>query len=121
VGTAQGGITVPQVGCNLTAIYDATTLGSTPMISAATGQTIYLCGYSMFANGANNVELDGGTGATCGTSTVKLTPAYQFQTQSGMSDQSSIFRGLKTAVGSGLCVKTTTASPVQVIVYYAQF
>jgi hypothetical protein len=121
VGTAQGGVTVPQVGCNATATYDASTLGSTQLVALVAGQTIYICGYTIFANGVTNVELDSGTGAACAAATVKIVPAYQLQAQSGISDQSSIFRGLKTAAGSALCIKSSAAAPVQAIVYYAQF
>lgn len=121
VSGGTGGATLPQVGCNQTALYDAATSGSTQMVTGVAGQTVYVCGYSMFSAGTVNVELDGGTGVPCTGSPVKIVPAYQFTTQAGMSDQSSIYRGLKTAAGAGLCIKTNAAVPVQAIVYYAQF
>jgi len=121
VGTAQGGVTLPQVGCNVAVTYDQSTLGSTQLVPLAAGQTIYICGYTIFSNGTANVEIDGGTGTACATGTVKIVPAYQFQAQSGISDQSSIYRGLRTAAGAALCIKSSAAVPVQAIIYYAQF
>lgn len=121
VGTTQGGVTVAQIGCNVAVTYDASTIGSTQLVPLAAGQTIYICGYSIFANGTAAVEIDSGTGSACATGTVKIVPAYQLQAQSGMSDQSPIYRGLKTAVSAALCIKSSAAVPVQAIIYYAQF
>jgi hypothetical protein len=108
----------------LSTVYDSTVNGSTQLVAAVTGQTVYICGYTIFANGTTAVEIDAGTGAACATTATKIVPAYQLQAQSGISDQSTTFRGLKTPVDNGLCLKTNAPVPpvaVQAIVYYAQF
>jgi hypothetical protein len=72
------------------------------------------------ASGTVNVELDYGTGPNCGTGNTQILPAWQLTAQNGMSDSSSIFRGLQTAQSNALCIKTSSAVAVQFIVYYAQ-
>lgn len=114
-------VTTPWITCDATVIYDASTNGSTQLVALAANQSIYICGYSIFAAGTVNVELDYGTGSACASNNVKMVPAYEFTAQTGMSDQSPQYRGLKTAIGTALCLKTSSGVAVQAIVYYRQF
>jgi hypothetical protein len=114
--------TASGIGCNSVAVYDASTSGSTQLVAAGTnGEAIYVCGYTFFSAGTVNVELDYGTGSACATGTKKIVPAYEFTAQTGISDQSPIFRGLAAPSGNALCIKISGSVAVQAIVYFAQF
>jgi hypothetical protein len=114
--------TATGITCNAAVVYDASTSGSTQLVAAdPNGASVYVCGYAFLASGTVNVELDYGTGTACATGTKKIIPAYQFTAQTGMSDQSPIFRGLYAPSGTALCIKTSGGVAVQAVVYYAQF
>jgi hypothetical protein len=116
---AQG--TTTQRTCGKSAIYDASSSGSTRIV-VGTGTAIYVCGYTFTsAVGAVSVGLVYGTGTNCGTNTTKITPAYPFGTITaitGIADGSPVFRGLVAPPGNDLCINTTTNAAVQAIVYY---
>lgn len=116
VATATG-----QIGCQSSIPYDASTNGSTQLVALASSQTVYVCGYMIWAAGTVNVELDYGTGTACATGNNKITPAFQLVAQSGAVDRSMVYQGLKTAASNELCIKTSAGVPVQAIVYYTQF
>lgn len=107
--------------CNQTAVYDSSASGNTQLVPAIAQTKIYICGYTLFAAGTSNVGLTAGTGSNCGTSNSKLTPYYEFTSSTGMSDQSNNYRGLSTPASQALCLYSSATSPVQAIVYYAQF
>lgn len=109
------------ISCDASVVYDASTSGSTQLVALSSGKKVYICGYSLFAAGTVNVELDYGTGTACATSPTKIVPAYQLTTQTGFSDQSPFYRGLSTAASNALCIKTSAGVAVQAIVYYTQF
>ncbi len=114
--------TAAGISCNSAAVYDASTSGSTQLVAAGlNGEAIYVCGYTFFSAGTVNVELDYGTGSACATGTKKIVPAYEFTAQTGISDQSPIFRGLAAPSGNALCIKVSGSVAVQAIVYFAQF
>lgn len=119
-GADAGGLLTGKIACNATAIYDAATSGLTQLVALAAGKSIYICGYTLFAAGAVNVDLVSGTGTACATGTAKLTPAFEFTAQTGISDQSPEYRGLQSGAGNALCIDTSAAVAVQAIVYYDQ-
>lgn len=122
------GIITPRMGvhaeqpsgntCNKSQIYDASTSGATQIV--APGNPILICGYSFLASGTVNVGLVYGTGTNCATGQTKITPAYQFTAQTGMSDNSPFFRGMNALANTGLCINTNGAVAVQAVVYYYQ-
>lgn len=109
----------PGVSCNLSAIYDNSTNGSTLLVTGRTTQSIYICGYTMYASSTVNLKLVYGTGATCGTGTVSITPAFPFTTQTGVVDPSPVFRGLFVPQPNNLCINASAGNAAQAIVYYA--
>lgn len=124
-GTAPGVAQYDQNGavlrhCNASAIYDASTSGSTELVALTAGKTIYVCGYSILAAGTVNVKLIYGTGSACATGATNMTPAYQLVAQAGIVDGSPIYRGLKTAASNALCINTSAGIAVQAIVYYSK-
>jgi hypothetical protein len=116
-GTLRG-----QIQCDSTAVYDASTSGSTQLVALTSGQTIYVCGYAITTGGtATNVKLVYGTGTNCATSPSNMTAAYQLSANSGIVDRGDFYTGLKTAAANALCVNASAANAVQATVYYTKF
>jgi hypothetical protein len=119
--TNSTGVSQAIIGCDSTAVYDASTSGSTQLVALTSGKTIYVCGYSIVAGGTVNVKLIYGTGSACATGTASMTPAYQLTAQAGIVDKSPFYSGLKTAASNALCINASGAVAAQAIVYYTQF
>jgi len=120
-GANIGGNLTGLVSCQNSVIYDASTNGATQLVALSSGKVVYICGYTIFAAGTANVELDYGTGTACATGNNKITPAYQLTAQTGISDQSPYYRGLNAIASNELCIKTSAGVAVQAVVYYSQF
>lgn len=116
---ATGGLLAGLKQCDATAIYDASTSGSTELVALTSGRTIHVCGYSILSGGTVNVKLIYGTGTACATGSNNMTPAYQLTAQVGLVDGSPFARGLKTASANALCINTSAGIAVQAIVYYS--
>ncbi len=116
---ATGGLVRGNIGCDATAIYDASTNGSTELVALTSGRTVYVCGYSIIAGGTVNVKLIYGTGTACATGSNNMTPAYQLTAQVGIADGAAFYRGLKTASANALCINTSAGVAAQAIVYYS--
>lgn len=110
-----------MTACTASAVYDASTNGATQLVALAAGKTIYVCGYTLFSGGVANVSLVYGTGANCVTGQTAMTPAFQLGSQVGVDDASSYYRGMATAAGNALCIKTSAGVAVQALVFYTQF
>jgi hypothetical protein len=115
-----GGLPAGIIACNKSVVYDASANGPTQLVAAVTNQTIYICGYTLFAASAVNVELDGGAGIGCATGRVKIVPAFQLTAQTGVVDVSPFFKGLSTAQSAALCINTSAGVAVQAIIYFIQ-
>lgn len=116
---ATGGLMAGVVQCDSTAIYDASTNGSTELKALTSGRSVYVCGYVIAAAGTVNVKLIYGTGTACATGSNNMTPAYQLIAQGGIADSGTFYRGLKTASANALCINTSAGVAVQAIVYYS--
>ena len=119
-GTLTGLPAHAQIGCNQTLVYDAATNGSTELLVGVATKQIYICGFSLWAGGTATVKLVKGTGTACATNEVAITPAYSLVTQTGFTDSSPVWRGLRVEGASNLCIKTSAGVAVQAQVYYAQ-
>lgn len=108
------------VSCPSSAIYDASTNGATKLVTGLSTRNIYICGYQLFAGGTASVSLVTGTGTNCATSQAAVTPAYPLIAQTGVADQSPVFRGLAVGRSLDLCIKTSAGVAVQGVVYYSQ-
>ena len=109
------------IGCNKTAVYDASASGSSQMIAAVSGKAIYVCGYTILSAGTVNVKFVSGTGSNCATGPTNLTPAFQLTAQVGAVDGSQYYRGLGAAASKAFCINASAGVAVQALVYYAQF
>jgi hypothetical protein len=109
-------------GCNQSALYDASTSGSTRLVVGNTTQRIYVCGWNLMSGGTVNVKLVYGTGGSCGTGTTAITPAFEFTAQSTNIDHLPVYTGI-TPVPSGndLCINESSGVAFGGIVYFSQF
>lgn len=109
-----------EVTCRQTAVYDASTNGSTVLKTGVATANIYICGFNIWAAGTATVKLVYGTGTACATGETAITPAYSLVTQTGIADGSGIWRGLLVPVGNDLCIKTSAGVAVQAQAYFVQ-
>lgn len=109
-----------QTDCRQTAVYDASTNGSTVLITGRSTADVRICGFNLWAAGTATVKLVTGTGTTCGTNETAITPAYSLTTQTGVADSSSVWRGLRASAGLDVCIKTSAGVAVQMQIYYRQ-
>lgn len=110
------------IACTRAAIYDASTNGSTKLVTGtATGQ-IYVCGWNIFAAGTGNVKLVYGSGTNCVTSPAAITPAFQMTAQTHDIEPRTYYSGITPVpVAKDLCINVSAGVAVQAIVYYSQF
>lgn len=109
-----------QVDCRQSVVYDASTNGSTKLITGTSTTRVFICGYTIVAGGTATVKLVTGTGTNCATSEAAITPAYSLVAQSVVSDSSPAWRGLTAQPGLDVCLKTSAGVAVQAIVYFNQ-
>lgn len=106
--------------CTGSAIYDASTNGSTRLVVAREVGGIYVCGY-VFSTANSSpqvaVKLIYGTGTACATGSVNLSPAYVMSPS--VSDPSPYFRGMYIPPGNDLCINTNAGVAVQATVYFS--
>ena len=103
------------------AIVTATT---TQVVAPVTGQSVYICGWHVTSTQSTSTtfQFEYGSGATCGTNTVVLSPAFSVTSTAPSADHQTYAIGPNSAAGSGLCVITTGATVGQAImIYYSQF
>jgi hypothetical protein len=119
---ATGGLLQNIKTCDSHAKYDASTNGSTSIISGVSGRKIYICGFIIQTGGtATNVKLVEGTHTTtdCDTSSANVTPAYQLLANSNVGVNAAFWTGLATATAAnGLCVNASAGNAVQADVFY---
>jgi hypothetical protein len=91
-------------------------------LSSGAQPQIYVCGWSYVATGASTLQLEYGTGATCGSGTQTITPAFSLAANGVMVDHQPYYEGV-TPVPSAdnLCVVIGGTGPATGIVYYTQF
>src|ERR1035437_5079366 len=102
---AQGVSPNQMFGCNQSAQYDASTSGSTKLVTGTSTKQIYVCGFNFFSGGSASVKLVYGTGGTCGSGTASITPAFQFTAQTGDVDHLPVYTGITPVpVSNDLCI-----------------
>lgn len=106
--------------CNSSVVYDASTNGSTALVTGAATFEIFVCGYTLVGGGTATVKLVQGTGTACATGETAITPAYSLVAQTVVSDSAPQWRGLRVPAGKDLCIKTSAGVAVQAIVYFVQ-
>ena len=110
-----------QVLCASHAFYDASTNGSTKIITGAAGKDVLICGVMVnVGSTATNVKLVEGTGTNCGSGTASMTPAYQIAANGNAGFLTWVWTGLKTATaGDDVCINASAGNAVQADVWYA--
>ena len=127
-GTAQAQVGPPnQVLCNQTAFVSPSTATTTAMISAVAGKTIFICGWHVTSTVAtqNTFQFEAGTqGGPC-TSPTAFTPAFGVINSAPSVDHIE-FATLSFASPVGgtqqqICVVTTAATALQILVWFGQY
>lgn len=117
VGPAQ------QVLCNKTAIASVVSATTTLLITGISNQSIFGCGWHVTSALATTTTFQFvyGTGATCGTGQVALTPPFNITSAAPSADHISL-ANYQVPAGNNVCVITgagTTGDAV--VIYYSQF
>ena len=117
---AQG--VVPARTCGKSAFLNAASAATTQIAPTANdrqvGNEIFVCGFSAVAGAADAFTFAYGSGTNCGTGTTNISPSFSLAANGIMMDNSPFFRGLSVPAGNNLCVTTTTAGPLAIIVYF---
>lgn len=108
------------IDCRQSVVYDASTSGSTKLITGQSTNQVHICGFNLWAAGIATVKLVTGTGTACATSETAITPAYSLTAQTGVTDSSPYYRGLLAAQGLDVCIKTSAGVAVQMQLFYVQ-
>lgn len=113
------GLGAQSLVCNKVAVSATLTVGTTQLVTGASGALISVCGYVFEGIGAGTVQLVAGTGASCTTPT-NITGNFVTSTTSLVVDHiASAF--FSSNLGQSLCAVVTGAASVVVVdVYYAQ-
>jgi len=112
-----------QVLCNKTAQATIATATTTLLITGVANQSIFGCGWHVTSTQTTTSTFSFiyGTGATCGTGTAALTPAFNVTNTSPSSDHISL-ASYQVPLGNNVCVITTGATVGEaMVVYYSQF
>lgn len=109
-----------EVTCRNSVPYDASTNGSTLLVTGISTANIYICGYTIVGGGTATVKLVHGTGTACATGETALTPAWPVVAQSVVPDNSSIYRGLLVPAARDLCIKTSAGVAITAQIFYVQ-
>lgn len=112
---------IDPIYCAAAATYDASTNGSTRIITspADNARRTYICDISINIGAtATNVQLKSGTGTNCGTNTANVTPNFVLPIAGQYQDMSGVWRGLVVPVNQDTCIVTSAGNPVQAIIYY---
>lgn len=112
-GSAFGNsVAAPIVACTKSVAIDVNTTGENSLVAPpGAGQFIRVCGYNFISAGTVNVQLDYGTGATCGTGTTHITGLYNLTAQSGIAYGNGL--GTVATVGTAnnrLCISLSASS-----------
>lgn len=109
------------VACDNSAVLSMSTATTTQAIALASGKSVYVCGFVLNAGGTATVKLVQGTGSNCGSGQSNLTPAFNLTAGGNVALGNSLGRLLKSNSGSAVCVKSSAAQPVNVLLIYTQF
>lgn len=84
------------------------------------GKSIYICGWHA-TGAAGGFQIVTGTGATCGTGTIALTPAFSVTTTAPSQDHID-YATLSVPAGNNVCLTTTgTVTTFSFGLWYGQF
>lgn len=97
------------------------TATDTNLVSAVAGKSVYVCDEAISTSGADTLYLESNTTGSCGGTLAQMDTAWYMPANGAKTDANPFWRGLVTAVGSGVCVKTSAATPASFTLYYDQY
>jgi hypothetical protein len=110
--------------CNKVAYASPSTITTTSLIAAVTGQVIVICGWHVTSSVTtdNSFSIIRGTQVTnpCDTGAVTLVGALHLINSAPSVDHIE-FASISTPVSQQVCVTTTAATALQIVLWYAQF
>lgn len=118
---APGGLVLPLKMCDQHVKYDASTNGSTTLITGVAGRKVYFCGALIQVGAtATNVKLVEGTGANCSLGSADITPAYQLPANGGTGFLSPYWTGMQSATNADdVCINASAGNAVQADLWYS--
>lgn len=106
--------------CQSTAKYDAAAAASLRLVTGISGNSIYICGYTLAAAAANNLSISTGTGTNCGTGTTVITPVWQFAAAGNLTIEGAFWKGLLVPPLTDVCITSSGAVASQAVIFYSQ-
>ena len=112
---ATGGLLAGLKTCDLHAKYDASTSGSTTLVTGVSGRKVYICGYILATGGtATNLKLREGSDANCASNAADLTPAWQLAANDRVGALSPFWTGLVVSTNAYyVCFNASAANAAQ--------
>lgn len=119
--TTNGSNCVPSVAAAKSVAINVSTATTTQLVSAVTGQNIFVTSFDVIAGGTGNITFVYGTGTNCGTGTTSLTGAYPLTAQAGLVKGNGLGMIFFIPPGNALCVTTSAAVQMSGSVSYVQY
>jgi hypothetical protein len=107
--------------CNRTATASPVTATTTLVITGVAGSTVNICGWHVTSNqtASTTFQFEYGTGATCGTGTNVITPAFSVTSTAPSADRQAIAY-ISLPMSNSLCVISTGATVgLAVMIWYS--
>jgi hypothetical protein len=120
-GVVSSGSLTGLVGCDSSALLSMTTSTTTQIVALQAGKSIHVCGFVVNAGGTTTARIVQGTGTNCATGLANMTPAFNLASGGNVSFGNSVGRLLKTNSGSALCITSTAAVALNILVIYTAF
>lgn len=120
-GVVSSGNLAGLVGCDSSALLSMATSTTTQAIALQAGKSIYVCGFVVNAGGTTTARIVQGTGTNCATGLTNMTPAFNLSNGGNVTFGNSVGRLLKTNSGSALCITSTGAVALNILVIYTAF
>ena len=110
----------PMVSCDKTAFIKIGASGNTQLISAVSGQSIYVCMLDFSVPLITSVGIVEGTGTNCATGEAELIDPMPMPIN-GSKDMVSPFSFMNSHPSMAVCIKNTTANGISGVIGYTQF
>jgi len=112
---------VPGIQAESSIAINISSMTTTQLVAAITGQAIYITSWDVIAGGTGNFTLVYGTGSVCATGQTALTGAYNLIAQVGISKGNGLGMVLYVPQGNALCAITSASVQYSGSLSYAQF
>ena len=118
-----GNAGAPQLAhiCQNHITVNPTTAIDTVLVTAVAGKSVYVCDEAISTSGADTLYLESSTSGSCGGTLAQMDTAWYMPVNGVKTDANPYWRGLVTAVGSGVCVRTSAATASSFTLYFDQY